>query len=165
VAVEYPPLFEREKVDGLRVVKDEVLASGLSGYVGKVVPLHGTRVLTLEDDSVTYGCRDCEFTGTRGEVKTHRGAEHGVATGGGGAAKASAAAGRISMPSPEMLGMTLWELLEYASIMGEWEDVLPRLETRVRELTEERDEENRARRAAERALATLKTRIQKQLGV
>ena len=162
---EYPPLFERDEVDGKKVITDEVLASGLSGHVGRLVPIHGIRVLTLEDDTVVHGCRDCVFTGTRGEVKAHRAAEHGIAL--GGTPKRStdpSVAGQLPYPSAEVLSMTFYELLELAEHVGEWETVLGNLTTENEELRAKAAEATRAQRAAERELDTTKRRIRRLLG-
>lgn len=165
MAREYPPLFERDKVDGKKVIRDEVLASGLSGHVGRLVPIHGIRVLTLEDESVVHGCRDCEFTGTRGEVKGHRAAEHGIAL--GGTPKRSTnpgVAGQLPYPSAEVLSMTFYELIELAEHVGEWEEVLGNLSSENEELRGKVAEAVRAQRAAERELETKTRRIKRLLG-
>lgn len=161
MAVSYPPLFEREEVGGVKVVKDEVLASGLSGYHGRLIPMHGTRVLTLEDGTVTYGCRECEFTGSRGDVKAHRGEEHGVAVGGGGRRDNAVPDGRVPNPSSEALSMTVYEVLQLAELSGDWEEVLSKLEARVAELTEDVNEERRLRRVAENRIKTGKNWLDK----
>jgi hypothetical protein len=161
VSREYPPLFERKKV-----ITDEVLESGLSGHVGRLIPIHGIRVLTLEDDSVVHGCRDCEFTGTRGEVKGHRAAEHGIALGGGVPKRSTdpAVAGQLPYPSAEVLSMTFYELMELAQHVGEWEIVLGNQTTEIEELRGKLAEEIRLKRRAERELDTLKRRVKRLLG-
>lgn len=160
---EYPPLFEREHVHGVKVVRDEVLPSGLSSHVGKVVPLHGTRVLTLADGTTVHGCRDCEFTGTRGEVKVHRGEEHGVA-GGGPRARAAEPAGRLPYPSPEVLSMTLYELIELAEHIDSWEDVLTNYQKRDEEKSALLLEARQGRSGAEKELSALRRKLARLVG-
>jgi hypothetical protein len=139
VAVAYPPEFVRDEVDGKKVVKDEVLASGLSGYKGRLIPIHGIRVLTLEDGSVVHGCRSCRTEGTRGQIMAHLTAFHSVnpasRRGSNGEVR------QLPFPKGAQLSMTVYELIEMAESVGEWEEVLTNMEAeneRLRELVAER---------------------------
>lgn len=167
VAREYLPVYVREEVGGVKVVKDEVLESGLSAKVGRPIPMHGTRVLTLEDGTVTYGCRECPVTGTRGEVRKHRYAEHGAtltdAAGKPGPIQDSPITGRLQMTG-ETLSMTVYELLELAVHVGEWETAFGNQEQQVEDLRDKLVTETVARKTAERELAALKRRLQKLVG-
>jgi hypothetical protein len=50
------------EVDGLAVVDDEPLAAPFKNRAGEPVLMHRTRVLTLVDGSVIYGCAECDYT-------------------------------------------------------------------------------------------------------
>lgn len=170
VSEDYPPLFERTEIDGLKVVTDEVYQSGLSGYYGKIIPIRGLRKLTLEDDSVVIGCYDCEFAGTLGQTRQHRNQDHGVSVGRTrrkSAADAEAAGDTtpaVSIPQ-DSLSMTVHELLDLAAHVDQWETVLTQLEEKVEQLTEDLAEERKARRAAEREMVSLRRKIVKTLGL
>lgn len=178
MAVRYPPLFERKEVtvevDGVsvtrKVVSDEVYASGLSKSAGRLIPVHGVRVLTLDDGSVVYGCRDCETVGTLGEVRTHRKAEHGAVIGGKSrksaaeAAAGGAVAEQVTIPQDAM-SMTLHELLDLGAHVDMWEQLLTGMEERLTTVTGERDEALRAQRAAERALEAMRKKMAKAMGL
>lgn len=188
MAVTHLPAFIREEVDGVKVVKDEVYASGLSFTGGRgLIPLNGYRTLTLADDTVVIGCRDCPETGTYGQMRIHRRDVHGVSIGrskktaGAPAAsfeeaeQAGMVAKGFDLP-PESLSMTLFELLEYAKAVDEWELVFANQEARAKalaeqwkarvdDLTRQRNEAEMAKRAAEHALKNMRSRLAKLLGV
>lgn len=106
-------------IRGLKVVKDESLPSNLPPVDGHVYPLK-IRVLTLEDDSVVYGCADCEeFAETAGEIRKHRARVHGGAPLG-----RKRAAPVLSADAAEM---TLGELLELAQGASTWGRVVENL--------------------------------------
>lgn len=161
----YPPNFVRTEVDGIPVVKDEVLSSGLTAHMGKLVPLKGYRVLTLATGEVVYGCNDCpDFTGTRGEVKAHRGAEHEVALGG-------SSRRRKDTPDPDAVTlppgadtMTVKELFELAGSIAHWENVLANLASENEDLRAALAAEKAARRSAERELDRHIQRLKKLIG-
>lgn len=176
--VSYPPLFERStvttEVDGRqvtrKVVKDEVYASGLSKHVGHLIPVHGVRVLTLDDGDVVYGCRDCEKAGTLGEVRMHRTAEHGASAGArprksaAEAAAAGATSGPVTIPQGA-LSMTVHELLDLAGHIDMWESVLAGMEERLAAVTADCNEAQRAQRASERELAAMKRKMARAMGL
>lgn len=66
-------------VHGLRVVKDEPhISPHITDRQGNPVPRHQTRVLTLENGHVTYGCLHCAYTSDnlhsiRPHLNKHRG--------------------------------------------------------------------------------------------
>lgn len=157
----YPPLIERTEVDGVRVVKDEVLASGLSSAVGKLVPLKGTRVLTLENGEVTYGCADCLTHGTRGEVSQHRATEHPASARKRGPGRPAAAGSKAPAVSPEVMALSLAELLELATLASETEGQFARLEARIAELEGKLVEATTELHAVEKAYATQTNRLKK----
>lgn len=159
----YPPLIKRDKVGGVAVVKDEVLASGLTEKVGRLVPLKGTRKLTLADGTVTYGCADCLTHGTRGEVGMHRAEEHpppapakkrGPGRPGRGDAKAASY-------SAELRDMTFGELLELAVLAADSEAQFARLEARIEELEALLAETTGLLHAEEKAHKLLANRLKK----
>jgi hypothetical protein len=173
----YPPKIPRTEIDGLKVVKDEVLRSNLPpGPDGLPPAMKTTRVLTMEDGSVLYGCGDCKVTGaTRGDIRKHRNQEHGV-TAGSRRSPARSASDTDSSPLPypavEMLGMTLYELLELSAAVSRWEQVFGHQEAennRLRQLLTEKDielaERTRELRMEQRDHERLKARIAKLLGV
>jgi len=162
----YPPNFVRDQVDGVKVVKDEVLSSGLSAHMGRLVPLKGYRVLTLENGEQVYGCNDCpDFTGTRGEVKAHRGAEHEVALGGSSRRRKDPAAdGEVVTLPPGSDTMTLRELLELAGHVAHWETVLANLASENEDLRATLAAEKAARRTAERDLDKLQQKLRRLVG-
>lgn len=117
MAKTYPPAFEREVVGDLKVIKDEVFESPVSQSLGRFVPIHGIRVLTLEDDTVVHGCRDCAFTDpSPGKVRGHRSILHGLAEEGARPKppKVEGGVGQVRAPGPDALAMTLHELLDVA---------------------------------------------------
>jgi hypothetical protein len=192
VAVEYPPAFVREKVGDKLVVKDEVYRSPLSDAMGKFIPIHGIRVLTLDDGEVVHGCRDCETTGKVGQIRVHQKAEHGVAEPGAEPAKRKGdvpdgTAGQLPYPSAGTLSMTVWEVLDHMQYMSTVEQAMEQLDAESQalhlklgaerkahreEVSELRRhhrevlaEEVRLRKAAEKELAAMQTRLKKMLGV
>jgi len=161
----YPPNFVRTDVHGVKVVKDEVLSSGLSVHMGKLVPLKGYRVLTLADGRVVYGCNDCvEFTGTRGEVKAHRGTEHDVALGGSSRRRKDAVDGDVVTLPPGADSMTVRELFELAGHVAHWETVLANLASENEDLRAAVAAEKSARRAAERELDRFQQKLRRLVG-
>lgn len=171
----YPPRVVRDFVDGKKVIKDEVLRSNLPpGPDGMAPPMHTTRVLTLEDDTVIYGCGDCPTTGaTRGEIRKHRNQEHGITSGTrrSPVKVAENESPPLPYPGPEMLGMTLYEILELSDAIGKWETVFGNQEAendRLRQLVTQKDQElaerTRELRAEQREHEKLKTRIARLLG-
>lgn len=182
MAVEYPPLFERTDVAGVKVVADTVFESPLSKKVGRFIPVHGIRVLTLEDGTERLACRDCEVVADAeddaggltplGQIRAHRKAEHGVALGGARrkhqSAAEAAAAGDVAVPVVlplDATSMTLHEILELAGHIDEWEGVLSAQDEKIEYLVAERNDLRIRLRAAERENAALKKRIAKALGM
>jgi len=172
-AADYPPLIQRPDIDGVKVVSDVVLESGLSKHVGYFVAITGIRVLTLEDESVVYGCAEDEFAGTLGQVRQHRRAEHGVSLGGRrkthkSVAEAEAAgdldAGPLVLPA-ETGSMTLRDFMRVAGEIDQWAVVLENLEQRLAEAIEQRDEARIEARAATRELATMKRKLARAMGL
>jgi hypothetical protein len=167
----YPPRVKRDSVNGRRVVRDEVVASGLSKRFGRLVPLHRLRLLTLDDGSQTFGCRDCVFTGARGDVMGHWRQVHGLPA-------ADAAAKRPdvgTVEAHELWSMTLRELWDLAKHVEDWETVFAQQNTerdreRQRHVQEQEQLRERlavevaARRKAERELTALKKRLTKMVG-
>lgn len=170
----YPPRIKREFVDGKKVVKDEVLRSNLPARPGELPPpMHTTRVLTLEDDSVVYGCGDCEVTGaTRGDIRKHRNVKHGVTSvARRSPTRSDTESPTLPAPSGEMLGMTLYELLELSASVAEWEKVFSNQEAendRLRQALTQKDqdlaERTRELRAEQRDHDRLKARIARLIG-
>lgn len=176
MAKTYPPRIKRTHVDGVEVVKDEVLRSNLPPLDdGLPPPMHTTRVLTLADGTVVYGCGDCETNGgTRGEIRKHRNEKHGMTTSTRRSPVnvADNAAPPLPYPGAEMLGMTLYELLELAGGIAHWEGMFSNQEAendRLRQALLEKDQElaekTRELRAEQREHEKLKTRIAKLLGM
>lgn len=176
MATTYPPRVVRTEVDGKRVIKDEVLRSNLPpGPDGMPPPMHTTRVLTLEDGSVVYGCGDCETTGaTRGDIRKHRNQNHGMTSSTRRSPVNAAASESPPLPYPgaETLGMTLYELLELADSVSKWEQVFGNQDNeieRLRKLLTEKDQElaekTRELRAEQREHEKTKTRIARVLGL
>lgn len=162
----YPPNFVRVEVDGVKVVKDEVLSSGLTAHMGRLVPLKGYRVLTLENGEQVYGCNDCpDFTGTRGEVKAHRGAEHEVALGGSSRRRKDPGADgeAVTLP-PGADTMTLKELLELAGHVSQWEVILANLASENEDLRAAVAAERAGRRTAERELDKFQQKLRRLVG-
>lgn len=174
VAKSYPPRVKREHVDGKRVVKDEVLRSNLPALDDGLPPaMHTTRVLTLEDGTVVYGCGDCETVGTtRGEIRKHRNQEHGLSSSTRRTAPAvENLAPSLPMPGAEMLGMTLYELLELSAAVDHWEQVFANQDAeieRLRGLLTEKEqdlaEQRRLLRTEERDHDRLRARISRLIG-
>jgi hypothetical protein len=175
VAKVYPPAFIREEVDGKKVIKDEVLPSNLPARAdGARPPMHTVRVLTLEDGSVVYGCRDCEATGeTSGEIRAHRNREHGVAASTRRSPVNPDANGSPPLPAPtaDMLGMTLYEMFELGANISHWNKIFGNQEAeaeRLRKLLTEKDGElaelRRQLKTEERDHERTKARIARVLG-
>lgn len=169
----YPPRIVREFVGGKKVVKDEVLRSNLpAGPDGLPPPMHTTRVLTLEDDTIVYGCGDCETVGeTRGDIRKHRNQEHGLSNGNRRSPARETESPPLPYPSGETLGMTLYEILELAASIADWEKVFGNQEAendRLRRMLTEKDQElaerTRELKTEQREHTKLKTRIAKLLG-
>lgn len=171
----YPPTVVRTEVDGKKVVKDEVLRSNLpAGPDGLPPPMKTTRVLTLEDGTVVYGCADCPTIGaTRGEVRKHRNAEHGMSNPTRRSpTSAPESTPQLPYPGPEMLGMTLLELLELSAAVAHWEHLFATQDgeiERLRKLLTDKDQElserTRELRAERITHERLKVRISKLIGV
>ncbi len=101
-------------MNGLKVIADDPVYSHLPTQAGAPpITFRGMRVLTLEDESQTYACVDCEFTGTRGEVQVHRAHEHG-------AGKPGRRKQEPGIP-PEVLAMTVGELMHLGAGIHAWE--------------------------------------------
>lgn len=189
VVVQYPPAFEREKVGELAVARDEVYESPLSQVTGRFVPIHGIRVLTLEDGTVTYGCRDCEETGDGpGKIRAHRRAEHHFAEEGATPKppKRAGGVGQLTLPGTNAMSRTLYELIDMASEIETYEEAMERLDeenqrlraqlqdekiTHRQELSAMRSEHRQslteARSAgvtAEKELAKLRNKIKRMIG-
>lgn len=190
MAVEYPPAFARDTVDGVKVVSDLVYESPLSRVRGRFVPIHGIRTLTLEDERVVYGCRDCDFIGVGpGKVRAHRRADHHFAEDGTPPKppKRDGGVGQLRAPGPDALSMTLHELIDQASEVETYALAMESLDEENQELRqklttekiehreelsvlrrEHREELAKARadqKAAEKALAAMKAKIAKSLGM
>lgn len=190
MAVEYPPAFVREEIDGVKVVKDVVYASPLSKVLGRFVPMHGVRELTLDDESVVYGCRDCPFTGAGpGVVRGHRRADHALAEDGADPKppRMDGGVGQIRKPGPDALAMTVYEVVDLAThietlsaAMESLDDENQRLRAQVADERRTHREELAVVRAEHRTalgkerdktrkvtkeLDTLKARLRKFIGV
>jgi hypothetical protein len=182
-AEDFPPLFVREKVDGLKVVNDVVMESPLTAATGRFVPYHGFRVLTLEDDSTRTACEDCPFIADPelpqtpfGQTRAHRRAKHGVNIGGrpsrAGNPRASAEEAEqaglvphtVTLPA-HAAAMTLHEAFELYEEIDTWAVVLANQQEKITELVQERDEAVRARRVADRELTALKKKMAKAMGL
>lgn len=120
-----PPRLVR-LVHGKRVVSDEPMASNLKPKPGHPpVPIHSIRLFTLEDGSTVNGCRDCEETGTVGEIRAHRIRAHGTA-------KPGRKPATVELPVHiEMTSMTIAELFELVRDAGEWGERLAALEDKA----------------------------------
>jgi hypothetical protein len=179
-AEDFPPLFVREKVDGLKVVSDAVMESPLTAAIGRFIPMRGFRVLTLEDDSTRTACRDCAFIADPelpqtpvGQTRAHRRAEHGVNIGGrAGKPRTSAEEAEqaglvphtVTLPA-HAATMTMHEVFELAEEIDTWAVVLANHQEKITELTQERDEAVRARRVADRELTATKKKMAKAMGL
>lgn len=145
-----PDRYRHTEVDGVKVILDGPLLSGLTKADGSLVPIRGTRVLTLADGRRSYACRDCDFVGvmtmvdkdetpvigTRGEVRKHRIDKHGVTRSGpprgrrrgdGDAQEelplgVDPAMGAITV-DPAVMSLDLGELFELAEHVVQWERV------------------------------------------
>ncbi len=166
MAVVYPPSIKRDTVNGKKVVKDEVCPSNLSKYHGRLIPLHGLRVLTLEDGEQVFGCDDCLDVGTRGEVVAHRNKAHGLTD----PHRRSPVAGtdpetatRMPYPQGVHMSMTILGLLELAEHVGDWEGVLTNLEQENARLREQVAEKTRQLRDEQRDHEKLKKKVAGQL--
>jgi hypothetical protein len=150
--------YRHTEVDGSKVVKDEVLLSGLSNAKRRV-PLHGTRVLTLADGRRVYACRDCSYLGDRtaeedgkkvlslrGDIRKHRYEKHGVAKSGPPKGRRRGGGDQVEelplddvdqaglpYPNENVRGMQLGDLLEFAESVDQWGRVMGAL-------TEDRDQ-------------------------
>lgn len=122
---------EPRTVSGLRVTANDPLPSPLSGVARRRAgdpPVQmffsGYRVLTLEDGTQVFGCGECpdpaDFTGTRGEVRSHRVEAHNMNPGGARKKQPEAV-------SPRVMGMTLADVFELASTQANWADVVDQL--------------------------------------
>lgn len=124
VAARWPAKYPRDEVGGVKVVRDRVLLSGLTGHMRRPIPHHSVRVLTLDDGTEIHGCRDCAVTGSLGDVKAHRIKDHGDRSPGRRqSAPRDEQPALIPMggPSPAALGMSLAELLEMVAVAEESE--------------------------------------------
>lgn len=177
MAKTYPPAFIREKVGDLKVVKDEVLPSALSfktdrhGNLRGLVPIHSTRLLTLEDGSQTHGCRWCAVEGTLGEVRSHLRMFHGMAHGGAPRKDPDVVAGdgavpdrRLPYPSEDQLHRTLWELLHAAEQFDDFEDAVTAQDNMIADLRGRLAEASTRAVSAEKELARLKRRMKTLVG-
>lgn len=169
----YPPKFERPDIDGVKVVSDVVLESGLSKHVGRFIPVTGVRVLTLEDESTLHGCADCEFAGTLGQVRQHRRAEHGVSLGGRSkrthktVAEAEAAGDTdqpVVLPS-DTGSMTMRDFFATAQLIDEWGTVLESLEQQLEAVTEERDRLRIEVRVVTRERDSIRKKVARAMGL
>lgn len=146
-----PDRHRHTTIDGVPVVADEPLLSGLRKTDGSNVPIRGTRVLTLSDGRRSYTCRDCDFVGTesmvdkdevkvigtRGEVRKHRIDKHGVTKSGPprGRRRGDGDPGQEELPigvdpamsvvtvDPAVMALDLGELFELAEHVVQWERV------------------------------------------
>ncbi len=127
--VSAPPAGDSVRyINGLAVVSDEPVSSGLPVRPGRpAIPIHGIRVLTLEDDSVVYGCRDCDVVDTRGEIQKHRYRKHGAGKPG---RKPASQAGDPPV-SHDLAAMTLGDIIELARDAGCWGDMFAAAEARA----------------------------------
>lgn len=163
------PNVDRKKVGTRKVIKDEVLASGLSRHHNKLIPIKGVRKLTLDDGSVVYGCAECVYAAVEdtegmtmlGAVRQHRAIIHGASTGGAKRGRSSAGDAPASIPRD----MTVYELFELAAHIDEWEVVLSSLEKRLEEKIDENTELRQKLRVAERENASIKKKVARSLGL
>lgn len=163
VARRWPAKYVRDEVDGVKVVRDRVLLSGLTGHMRRPIPHHSVRVLTLEDGTETHGCRDCVLTGSLGDVKAHRIKDHGDRSPGRRQAPVrdeQPALIPLGGVSPAALQMPLAELLEMVAVAEE-------SEVAFSVILGERDEYRERAMAAETELKAVRkklARMQASLG-
>ena len=172
---DFPPRFPRVEVNGKRVVRDVVLASALSKRHGVLIPLHGTRVVTLDDGEVVHACAECEFTGTRGGVSVHR-ADPGVVC---GKTEDRPVEPPLPVPAVPVAGvtpvgvggvaddarsLTVGEILDLAGHIHQWDALLSRQEEQLAGLRAQVTQEATGRRAAQRELEALKRKMKRLIG-
>lgn len=169
------PGVSRDMVNGLKVVVDEVLPSGLS-KPGKLVPIKGIRRLTLEDDSVVLGCADCLFVAVEdtqtftklGQVRQHRAIKHGTSLG-GVQKKTRADVEEVTVSQarlPENVrAMTIGEAVDLAVHADEWEQVFSTQQEKIEALVAERDGLRIELRAKEREFTGLQKRMARAMGL
>jgi len=142
------PIPSQRIINGQTVVSDEVEQSGLSTEA-RPVPIHGRRVLTLQDGTKVFACADCpEVVGTRGEVMKHRWDKHSMAKP-GGKARATVAA----LPT-SVLGAALGDVLMAAAH-------LDAIEEQLVEVEKDRDEWRARCLAVERRQAAVERQLAK----
>ncbi len=140
------PAAEPRLVNGLPVLADEPTPSGLPVKPGQApIPIHSIRQLTLAGGTVVSGCRDCDYTGTRGEVQKHRYAEHGAGKPG---RRAAAADDGLA----DLAAMPLGELLALARNAASWGEMFALKE---QELADWRERALRAEAWRRRVVARL----------
>jgi hypothetical protein len=136
-------------VDGLKVVADEPLRSNLPVRAGQQPAVLKTlRLLTLEDGSRTIGCVDCEFTGSRGQVRKHRMDDHGAARGG-------SRRQQESLVDSSIAAMTIGEVVDLARETTRWADLFATSEALVEEWKERAVQAEAWRRKVTNKLAQL----------
>jgi hypothetical protein len=135
-------------VNGQEVVSDEPDASPLTKVQGVFVPFRGRRVLTLADGSKTIGCADCDVTGTRGQIMSHRMEKHGARKSGarGGAKQES------TPPDTSWMSLPIGDVIELAQRLGGFEADLDRERDRADAAEQARDIAERELRKIRRAL-------------
>lgn len=113
-------------VDGLRVIADDPAPSPLPTKAGgTTITYRFLRILTLEDGAKVFGCGDCLFTGTRGEVQKHRYDDHDAPRPGRRAADA---------PIPaDLAEMTIGEMWEMRGQIAGWGRLVTELEVKADE--------------------------------
>lgn len=129
-------------VDGVEVLR-EVPVEHLPGKPFRISRLY------LADETVTFGCRDCVHTGTRGEIMAHRNASHGASIGrkrakvvqeplGGGALMDVIVPERADGPPPDAIyDMTMRELLAVFPSITALGDLIAKVEAERDELLSE----------------------------
>jgi len=111
-------------VDGLRVVADDPAPSPLPARNGgATITFRNLRILTLEDNSKTFGCGDCAMTGTRGEVQKHRYDIHDAPRPGRRAVEAA-------IP-PDLADMTIGEMWAMRHEYAAWGHLVTELEVKL----------------------------------
>lgn len=116
---------EPRYVGDQRVVKDEPLLSPLGKVNGKQVTFHSYRVWTLEDGTRVHACARCyDYTGSRGDVRKHLVAEHGMKNGGNTGKQDTNTAAVTNFMS-----LSMAEVVELVQSSGQWGEMLDAAET------------------------------------
>lgn len=163
---DFPPVFKRTDVGGVKVVSDVVYESPLSKSTGTFIPMTGVRVLTLEDGTVVLGCRDCEELGRLGHIRQHRRVAHEESLGGGRRTrKSDDPAGEQITLTAGAGALTVREIVDLSVHVDDWAVLLAGAQEREQELVEERNNLRGQLRAATRELESLKKKIARAMGL